>query len=228
MKINKDTLYSLFLVFGVIISNLIYSVLTHQVDLLGSVAGISGVICVVLAARGSIWNYLFGVVNVSLYALISFKSELYGDAGLNALYYLPMQFIGLWQWRKRGAAALTGDGETLVKARRLTNIQRLCIGLGSVLLVLVGVLVLGKLGDPQPLKDSTTTILSIIAQVLMAMAFMEQWFLWAIVNSVSIVMWVICALRGDEHAAVMIIMWVFYLLNSLNGMRQWIRLSREF
>lgn len=104
MKTKVLSLYDWFLIAGVILTNIIYSVLTGTLDVIGSLAGITGVLCVVLVAKGSIWNYAFGLVNVSLYAWISYKAALYGDAGLNALYYLPMQFIGWWQWRKRGAA----------------------------------------------------------------------------------------------------------------------------
>jgi nicotinamide mononucleotide transporter len=59
----------------------------------------------------------------------------------------------------------------------------------------------------------------------MALAFMEQWVLWIITNVVSVIMWVICVVRGEAHAMVMVIMWVFYLLNSINGFRVWYRLS---
>lgn len=63
--------YDLFLIAGVILCNAIYSVLTGTFDPVGSAASVAGVACVVLVAKGSIWNYLFGLVNVSLYALIS-------------------------------------------------------------------------------------------------------------------------------------------------------------
>ena len=82
--------YDWFLIAGVIASNIIYSALSGNVDIVGSVAGIAGVLCVVLVAKGNIWNYLFGIINVSMYAYISYKAALYGDAALNALYYVPM------------------------------------------------------------------------------------------------------------------------------------------
>ena len=224
------SLYDWFLIVGVIVSNLVYSLMTGTLDLVGSVAGITGVLCVVLVAKGSIWNYAFGLVNVSLYAWISYQSSLYGDAALNALYYLPMQFIGWWQWRKRGAAmseAEAGGESVQVKARRFTWAQRAYLALGCVLSIIGVAVLLEHLGDPQPLKDSTTTVLSIVAQALMALAFMEQWGLWIITNVVSVIMWCICLSRGDAHAGVMVIMWIFYLLNSLNGLRVWLKLSRE-
>ena len=222
--------YDWFLIVGVIASNIIYSVLSGTLDVVGSIAGIAGVLCVVLVAKGSIWNYLFGIVNVSMYAYISYKAALYGDAALNAFYYVPMQFIGWWQWRKRGAAmsesAADGAG-VQVKARRFSWRQRAVLAVGCAAVVIAGGFILRYFGDPQPFKDSTTTVLSIVAQALMALAFMEQWALWIITNVVSVVMWSICVARGEAHAAVMVIMWVFYLMNSLNGFRVWLKLSRS-
>lgn len=210
-------------------TNIIYSLLTGTLDILGSLAGITGVLCVVLVAKGSIWNYAFGLVNVSLYAWISYKAALYGDAGLNALYYLPMQFIGWWQWRKRGAAmseAEAGGKDIQVKARRFDWGQRVLLMFGCAAAVVAVGFFLEHLGDPQPFKDSATTVLSVVAQALMALAFMEQWALWIITNVISVAMWAVCMSRGEAHAGVMLIMWSFYLLNSINGLRVWLKLSR--
>lgn len=229
MKNKVLSLYDWFLIAGVIVSNIVYSVMTGTLDVIGSLAGITGVLCVVLVAKGSIWNYLFGLVNVSLYAYISYKASLYGDAGLNALYYLPMQFIGWWQWRRRGAAVseAEADGKGVqVKARRFNWRQRAVLALSCTAAVVTMGFVLKEVGDPQPFKDSATTVLSIVAQALMALAFMEQWALWIITNVISVAMWTICVVRGEAHAGVMVIMWVFYLLNSVNGMRVWLKLSK--
>ena len=223
------SLYDWFLIVGVIVSNVVYSILTGTLDMLGSMAAITGVLCVVLVAKGSIWNYLFGLVNVSLYAYISYKASLYGDAALNALYYLPMQFIGWWQWRRRGAAmsaAEAGDSGVQVKARRFTWKQRTILFLGCAAAVIAVGFLLQYFNDPQPFKDSTTTVLSIVAQALMALAFMEQWVLWIITNVVSVIMWCVCVSRGEAHAGIMVIMWAFYLMNSINGLRVWLRLSK--
>lgn len=229
MKHKLLNAYDWFLITGVIASNLIYSFMSGNLDVIGSVAGIAGVLCVVLVAKGSIWNYLFGLVNVSMYAYISYTASLYGDAAMNALYYLPMQFIGWWQWRKRGATISeqeAAEGSCQVKARRCSWKQRTLLAISCTAAIVVGGFVLEYFGDPQPFKDSTTTVLSIVAQALMALAFMEQWILWIITNVVSVAMWVVCVIRGEAHAAVMVIMWSFYLLNSINGLRVWHKLSR--
>lgn len=225
MKNRVFSLYDWFLIVGVLASNITYAILSSQYDIPGMIASVTGLLCVVLVAKGNIWNYAFGLVNVSLYAYISYKTSVYGDAALNAFYYVPMQFIGWWMWRKRGASASEGKN-TEVKARRLTWNQRLALAAVCLVAVIAVGMILNKTGDPQPYKDSLTTVLSIIAQMLMAFAFMEQWVLWIITNVVSVVMWTILAVRGEAHAAAMVIMWFFYLLNSINGFRQWLKLSR--
>lgn len=221
MKNKLFTPYEWFLILGIITSNILYCVLSKEIDVAGSIAGITGVLCVVLVAKGNIWNYLFGLVNAALYAYISFEATAYGDAALNALYYLPMQFIGYFAWKKRGSVS------SQVKARRMSGPSRVIVAALCVIGILLGALLIRHYGGAQPFKDSTTTVLSIAAQVLMAMAFMEQWVLWIITNVVSVVMWVIFAVEGVPHAEVMVIMWVFYLLNSVNGLRIWLRLSRD-
>ena len=118
-----------------------------------------------------------------------------------------------------------GDG-VQVKARRLDWSQRVLLVLGCFAAVTAVGFLLKYLGDPQPFKDSATTVLSIVAQALMALAFMEQWALWIITNVISVIMWSVCVLRGEAHAGVMVIMWVFYLLNSINGFRVWLKLSK--
>lgn len=260
MKDKVLSLYDWFLILGVVISSTIYTVFsvrsgseTLQGALLGSAAGIAGVFCVVLVAKGSIWNYLFGLVNVSLYAWISYKALLYGDACLNAFYYFPMQFIGWWQWRRRAEISPLpslgredrteasvgrderGDavetpvrderGRNTVRARRMDWTWRIVLALGCAAAVVACGFALRHFGDPQPFKDSATTVLSIVAQALMALAFMEQWALWIITNVLSVIMWSILAFRGEPHSGLMVIMWSFYLLNSINGLRVWLKLS---
>jgi nicotinamide mononucleotide transporter len=218
MKTKVLNAYDWFLIAGTIAANLVYSILSQTVDVLGTVTAVSGVLCVVLVAKGSILNYFFGLINVSLYAYVSFKATAYGDAALNALYYLPMQFIGYFAWKRRVE-------DTQVKARRLTMKQRMLVAMGCAAAVVAVGFVLQACGAGQPFKDSATTVLSIVAQILMAMAFMEQWVLWIMTNVISVVMWVIFAIQGEPHAGMMVIMWVFYLLNSVNGLRVWLKLS---
>lgn len=227
MKIfSKGTLsaFDWFLISGVVFFNMLHSALVNEFNLIGSLASVSGVICVVLVAKRSMSNYLFGIINVSLYAYISYKASIYGDFFLNAFYYLPMQFIGWFMWMKgRGGYDNKGKVDsTLVKSKSMSLKNRVFLGLFCLIAVLfIGVLLQQYTSDAQPYKDSFTTVLSVVAMFLMVRKYMEQWFLWCMVNIVSVVMWMYVWHSGDTHAALMVIMWIFYLANSINGLRVW-------
>ena len=157
--INTLKPFDWLLIGGIIFVNFLYAILEQELDVIGSLAAVSGVVCVVLVARGNIFNYLFGILNVSLYAWISFKAGLYGDAALNALYYFPMQFIGWYSWigRRREEESVT------IVARRLRVKERASLALFSIMITVLVAVALHYFKDPQPLKDSATTVLCVLS-----------------------------------------------------------------
>ena len=77
------------------------------------------------------------------------------------------------------------------------------------------------------LLDSVVMMSNIAGQVLMSLAFVEQWYLWLVVDVASVSLWIV-ALCGPNHSAsalVMAIKYFFYLLNVLNGIRIWRHLN---
>ena len=226
-----------FLIIGVTASTIAYSIYQLTVnkvpfDYLGLIAAITGVLCVVMVSKGMIINYIFGLINVSLYAYISYKSELYGDFALNLLYYVPMQFFGWFSWKKHRKADANKESQqamkTTVQARRMTTSQRIILALSSITLVIAAGYILDRFtSDPYPYKDAATTILSIIAMFIMIKAYMEQWFLWMATNLISIVIWTMLLIKGDYSAGMMTVMWIFYLINSINGFIIWKKESKK-
>ena len=220
-KINTLKPFDWLLVLGIIFLSILYSILQKEFDIAGTVAAITGVICVVLAARGNIMNYLFGAINVLLFAWISFKAGLYGMAALNGLYFFPMQFIGWYNWvRKRDS-----EESVTVVGRRLKRSERIVLLILSIAAIAVVAWLLDIFEDPQPIKDASTTVLSVIAMFLMVRRYMEQWSLWVVVNIISVAIWVVATFDGEAHAMFMIFMWAFYLINSVNGWMTWMKLS---
>ena len=228
-----NTWFYVFLVSVMVITNVWQSIYAGKVDYLGSAATLLGVVCCVLSATGNIWTFLIGLVQVSLAALINYKSELFGQFALHAFFYLPMQIVGYWQWHRRGAEAVVSDAEKAngstgkVNARKMTWPQRIAMLAGSAIVIVLVNIVLRKVGSDASMLDSTVTVLSIIAQLLMTFAFVDQWILWNIANIVDVVIWTYFLMEGKPHAALMLVMWMCYLLNSLNGYRIWNNLSRK-
>ncbi len=79
------------------------------------------------------------------------------------------------------------------------------------------------------LLDSSVVVLNIIGQILLSLAFAEQWYIWNLVNIFSILLWTnrLLSPEASSYTLVMVIKYVFYLLNSINGLRIWLNLSRN-
>ena len=197
---------------------------------LGSVMGVASS---VLSANGIIWTFLFGLLDIACCLIVDADNGIWGDFTMHLVYLLPMQLIGIWQWRKLGA---TKDKE--VTARRLTSRQRWIV-FGSVvagLAAVYGILIAIKfytvapeeINRTQVFADAARTTFNIAGQILMSLAFYEQWHLWILVNLASIVLWgcTMLSSAASRYTLVMFIKYCFYLVNSLNGLRVWYRLSQ--
>lgn len=190
---------------------------------LGLFSLLTGMWCVVLVAKAKRFNYVPGLINVITYAYISYVGKLYGEVMLNALYFLPMQFIGFWYWSKYVVSNDT------VSVKMLSNKLRLALVVGSAGSIVGYGFVLQLLRGNFPFIDSTSTVLSVIACVLMTLRYGEQWALWIFVNIASIAMWVGTLMAGGEAAAFapsMIIMWSAYLVNAVYGLYNWNKMSK--
>ncbi len=225
---SKGTLTGLdwFIIISNFVCNLAYMLIADSFDMLALVAGVSGLLCVVLSARRSISTFVIGILNAATYAVVAYNANLLGEVVLNAFYYLPMQFVGCYSWMKHNGG-INGSGEadeSLVRTRRMTNRSRVVWAVISTLLViLLGWLLDKHTLDPQPYKDAFTTVLSVVAMYLMVRGYMEQWILWFFVNFVSTLMWLAILLQGELAAGFMVIMWIFYLIVTVSGWIEWSR-----
>ena len=199
--------------------------------LISAFGSLMGVLCTVLAANGRILTFLFGILDVSIYGVMCLIGTKYGNAALHLLYFLPMQFVGYFQWKNRGAYE-----EKKVQARRLSGKQWLLYG-GIFLVGLVAAyFILAALDKKEAagvikwvaMADAFSMMCNILGQYLLSTAYMEQWYFWILVNVSTILMWVLTIRQEPDSAfaLIYIVKYSFYLLNSLNGLRIWLNLSR--
>lgn len=187
---------------------------------IGIIASVTGVICVVLCGMGRVSNYLYGTINVILYAYIAWKAKYYGDVMLNLLYYLPTNFIGWAAWNKHINAETN-----VVYKKRMTIKQDILLAIISIVSVVGYAYILKLLGGNLPIVDSMSTVFSVIAQILMIKRFMEQWVIWIVVDVVSVIMW-IAALSTEGASIAVLLMWAVYLANAVIMFVKWYRESR--
>lgn len=190
----------------------------------GLVSSISNTVCVILCARREISNYIWGVLAVVSYAFVSYMYMNTGEFMLNAFYYFPMQFVGLWLWLKHKDKSDAGKVESkqmslktsaIVYSLTLIGILGYAwlISLPSFQMVLYGEV--SNFGFYKYLIDSFTTISSVTAMILMVLRFKEQWYLWVVIDIVTISLWFI------TFNPLMIIQWATMLANAIHGIQMW-------
>lgn len=211
---------------------------------IAAVAAILGVFCVVLGAKGSMANWIFGIVEAILHIYICFCTHIYGDMLQRLIYNLPMQFVGWKKWNKRKR----DDGSTTIHTRYMTWKQRII----TILSVVVATAVLGvflmyfgpwmiemlqgilpdmqfktlKMDYDTPMQlwlDSFTTVLSIVTMWVSVKAFVEQWYMWLIINVAYISMWL---MSDSEFSFMTVAKYSVYLINSFYGVYMWNKLSK--
>lgn len=181
---------------------------------------ITGIIYVFLEIRQNIWLWPVGIITSAVYIIVFFTSKFYADMGLQG-YYLVISCVG-WVWWIRGSGRRAqGGGQE--KTERL-SVTRLKMKTGVILAIIFVMLyflmwfVLSRLTDsPVPEWDSFITSLSIIATWMLARKIYEHWFLWIVVNSVALIIFII---RGLYPTAVL---YLVYFIMSFAGLKAWRR-----
>ncbi len=181
----------------------------------GTVSAMAGVACVVCTGKGKLSAYLFGLINCTLYAIISFNAGFYGETMLNGLYYFPMQFVGFYTWYKN-MDKTTHE----VKKRKMTWKGRVLLALSMLVGAALYGFVLRALGGNLPFVDAFTTASSVIALVVSIGMYVEQWYMWIVIDAVTVVMWAIAFSQGNDSVATLA-MWVIYLINGFVMAIKW-------
>lgn len=207
------------MILAVIGFTIYFSLISEGVSLwyliIDGIAAISGIFCVVLCAKGKKSQYIWGLLNVVGYVIIAWINKYYGEVMLNALYYLPSQFIGYYLWNKHT------DNENNLEGKKLSLKQSIVF----LVFITIGIfgykLVLDMLDGTGTLLDSASTVISVVANALMMMRYREQWLLWIIIDAITVVMWL---LVGDF---IMVTMWAVYLINAFYGYYNWTKIAKE-
>ena len=198
----------LFLATGLLVQIVTFCLMPHSPWAL--VSGMLGICSVVLGAQGNILTFIFGFAQVVTYTYLCVLERFYAEIAINIYYFFTMIY-GVYCWRRR-----LSDNTLQVQTRRLSHNIFPIMSVAILLLsVLTGWLLQRYTDDPQPYLDAFTTVPAIAAQILMVMAYREQWYLWLMVDVLALVMW----LRAENYC--MAAQYAFWCANCIYGYVQW-------
>lgn len=190
-------------------------------SIVATFAALTGIWCVILTGKGKLSSFWFGSINTVLYAIIAWEAKYWGEVMLNLIYYVPMNFVGLYMWSKN----MNKETEEVVKKR--LPLKKSIMSYGLVIVGTLGYgLFLKVMNGTLPFVDSMSTVFSVFAQFLCVKRYMEQWVLWVIVDVVTVIMWIYAFVNGTGDMAT-VLMWSIYLINAIFMLIKWKKDTEE-
>ncbi|MCK6822722.1 nicotinamide riboside transporter PnuC [Enterobacter kobei] len=212
----------------------------YDLSWIEAVGTLAGLLCIWLASLEKISNYAFGLINVTLFAIIFFQIQLYASLLLQ-LFFFAANIYGWYAWSRQNSqqeAELQIRWLPLPKAIAWFVACVVAIGFMTVyinpvfaFLTRVAVSAMSGIGlsvtmpelqpDAFPFWDSCMMVLSIAAMILMTRKYVENWLLWVIINVISVVIFAL------QSVYAMSLEYLLLTFIALNGSRMWIKSARE-
>lgn len=171
-------------------------------------SGIAGVISVVLCSQKKYAFYFWGILQLITILIISYQSDLYGKV-LENFFYLITMFVGMSVWNKNK------DGNS-TSVRTMDWIDYLIFG--TIFLPCatgMAYMLVNHYNTDQITLDIATTVIGIIAQIMLVLRFREQWILWFVLDILCIVLW-----AKDGNWCLMV-QYIFWTINCVYGYFCW-------
>lgn len=181
-------------------------------ELAGAAFGFLGVW---LTVKQNVWCWPVGLVNVLLYAVVFYESRLYPDMTLQCIYAV-LSLYGWYHWLH------PGEGRVELPVTRITRKEVLALmPVGAAGAAAVGGFFATYTNADLPYLNSTTVVMSLIAQWLQTRKILENWALWIAADLVAIGVY----LYKDLYATAAL--FAAYTTLAALGLREWRKSSRE-
>ncbi|MDR0462072.1 MAG: nicotinamide riboside transporter PnuC [Christensenellaceae bacterium] len=189
------------------------------------IANIILVMVALLFAKAKIESYFLGFVSSTLYAIVSYRTHLYGEVVVSLALLLPVCIYGAFNWL-RNKFNDNRKGQ-VVKIVRLRWFELLLLVLSQVIMG-VGYYFMLKAFNTDLLLISTFSIAtSFMATYLAARRCSVALFAWFVNDFVVLGIWIMIVINGVASSAVMIVMPCMYLISDTYGIFQWAKLKKS-
>ena len=188
----------------------------NELDFLGTALGL---LYLILEIRENHWMWVVGSIMPLIYIFVLFDKGLYADCGMEVYYFLA-GIYGLLYWLRHR----TGQGATqrpLPISVTPTRLRLPLLLLALLLWVLLALFLLHAPDSTVPWLDALTTALSIIGLWMLSRKYIEQWWVWFIVDAISVGLYLYKGIYGRA------LLYTIYTLMVYFGYRQWQRRMRQ-
>ncbi len=172
-------------------------------------AVVFGIAYVLLAAKESLWTWLFAFLSTIIYTVLFWDGALVSSSLLN-FYYMIMAVYGFVLWRSGGE-----KGEELEISRWPLKKNVTVIISGLIIAAILGYLSDTYTEARFAYLDTYVMVFSVIATWMLANKVLETWLYWMVIDSAAIVLY------WKSGYLATIILFVLYIILAFYAYYSW-------
>ena len=148
----------------------------HWLDITTTALGLAYIL---LEYKASVWMWVVGFFMQCLGIVLYYQKGLYADCGME-FYYLAMTVYGFIAWMRHSSKK-----QDLPVRHMPRKTAFIWLGLAAVIWLVIWYLLSHFTDSRVPILDAFTTALSIVGIWALARKYLEQWFVWIVVDIVT-------------------------------------------
>ncbi len=211
------------------IDSIFFEIWGYPMSYLEFFGTVAGGIAVWLSARGNIWSWPIGLINVTLFFFLFFQVQLYPDMFLQAFFFVT-NLMGWYRWANPKPEEEDKKHELRISFMPVRQLIAFAgVGLAGTLMMggLASKLhewlpVLFALPSAFPYLDSFVTVMSVVATFMMIQKKVECWIIWIAVDIVATGLYFAKGIKfvGIEYLA--------FCFIAAFGLWKWMRTYRSY
>ncbi|MBK7149245.1 MAG: nicotinamide mononucleotide transporter [Bacteroidetes bacterium] len=166
-----------------------------------------GVAYVILAARGHVGCWLFGILSSAIYIYLNYQWQLYYDAALQ-LFYVGLGIYGWMQWNA------TRDEPIRIVTMPIAK-QFLMVVFAIPISLLLGYGTYTFLKTTFTFLDAGITVFSLLATYLTAKKMLQSWVWWIVIDLIATGLYI------GKEAYITALLYVVYTVAAVYGYTVW-------
>ena len=184
----------------------------HWLDITTTVLGLAYIL---LEYKASVWMWVVGFFMQVLGIVLYYQKGLYADCGME-FYYLAMTVYGFIAWFRH---------QQKKKDLPIRHIPRrsafIWIGAGLAIWALIYFVLSRFTNSTVPVADAFTTAFSIVGIWALARKYLEQWFVWIVVDIVT------SCLYFYKDIPFKASLYALYVVIAVFGYFKWLKMMRQ-
>ncbi len=190
----------------------------QYIEILGTIVGL---IYLWQEYRASIYLWITSIIMPAIYLYVYYQAGLYADFGIN-IYYLVIALYGWLAWRYnfslRGKRADSKE-LSIGHISRVTFLRLFLLFLAA--WAVISYILTHFTNSTVPFTDAFTTALSIVGMYMLARKYIEQWWVWLVVDVVSSALYIYKELYFTAA------LYALYAIIAIFGYRKWKQLMNN-